>query len=444
MSETNQSKQIEYKVPKGTRDLSPQEAEMMRYITSRCENIFRLCDAQPIDTPIFELRSILMEKYGEEANKEIYELKNEKEEGETLALRFDQTVPFSRYVKTNGVTKMRKYQIGPVCRRDQPNMHACRLRYFRQADFDILGSGLDKETADAECISVLNRILQSLNLTKSYTIKLNSREILGAIFDYCEIPEPLFQTICSSIDKLGKKGWDYVYNEMTTEKQLPESVATKLKDTLLRTKKITYNSLSKCDFLSEDLIERLRKFARLLKIFGCEKYVKLDFTLARGLDYYTGVIFEVELKKSKIGSIAAGGRYDGLCNGIDCVGFALGLDRVMTALQPIPKRCTTIEVKLISPDDAAENVFIYRMQVLNKLRDAGISAGSELRLESNLGTQINKALKSQIPYIVFIGVQEMKNGTVSLKDLDNRTQEEMTIHDACVKILAKRRTIAMI
>lgn len=444
----NQSQKIEYKVPKGTRDLSQQEADLRVHVIKTCENVFRMCDAQPIDTPTFELKSILMEKYGDEASKEIYTLKNDNEDGEQLALRFDQTVPFARYVKSNNITKMRRYQIGKVYRKDQPNMKACRFREFTQCDFDILGNDLVKEVADAETISVLNRILVDLRLTKSYTIRINNREILSSIFDYCKVPPLQFQAVCSSIDKLDKKGWDYVYNEITTDKNLDAEIATKLKQTFLDAKKVDWDTLDTFEYLPEHLVNNLRKFHRYLCLFGCEKVSKLDFTLARGLDYYTGLIFEVELKKGKVaglGSVAAGGRYDQLCNGIDCVGFALGVDRISTVVPVLSKKSTTIEVKLISPDDnndggggSAENVFAYRMHVMNQFRNQGIRAGTELKIQSNFGTQINKALKAHVPFIAFVGAQEMKNGTVSLKNLETRSQSEMTIEEACNIILASR------
>jgi histidyl-tRNA synthetase len=451
---------IEYKVPKGTRDFTPQEVELRQYVITTCENIFKLCDAQQTDTPTFELTSVLMEKYGDDANKEIYELKTKKDDNtpststaststcsnandnpqinqvEKCALRYDQTVPFSRYIKTNGISKMRRYQIGKVFRRDQPNMKAARYREFSQCDFDILGDDNEKEVADAECISVLNRILQKLKLTKGYIIKVNNRNILRAIFEHCQVPEPLFQTICSSIDKLDKKGWGYVFNEMTTEKHLPIDIAKKLKDTLIASKKVDFTTLNKYEYLPDNIVEYLKKFAQYLCIFNCEKFIKLDFTLARGLDYYTGLIFEVELKNAKeMGSVAAGGRYDTLCNDIDCVGFSLGIDRISTVVTPLSKRSQAIDVKLISPDDASESVFMYRMKILTIFRDAGIKAGAELRLTSNLGTQINKTLKQEIPFIAFIGTQELKNETVSLKNLDNQTQTEMTVEDACKIIL---------
>lgn len=449
---------IEYKVPKGTRDLNPQEVELRQYIVSICEDTFKLCDAQPTDTPMFELKSILMEKCGEDANKEIYELKTKRErldddqvdqcqvdhdqtdKPEKCALRYDQTVPFSRYIRTNGVVKMRRYQIGKVFRRDQPNMKSARYREFTQCDFDILGDDQEKEIADAECISVLNRILQKLELPKGYTIRVNNRDILRSIFEHCQVPEELFQTICSSIDKLDKKGWDYVFNEMTTEKKLPVDIAKKLKTTLIAAKKVTFATLNTCEYLSESLVKYMKKFAQCLDIFKCDKFVKLDFALARGLDYYTGLIFEVELKNAKVGSVAAGGRYDTLCNGIDCVGFALGIDRIMTQVH-LPARHKfeqAVDVKLISPDDASEDVMLYRMSLLTQFRDAGIKAGTELRVASNLGTQINKALKGHVPFIAFVGLQELKNGTVSLKDLNARTQTEMTIDSACKTILKAR------
>lgn len=430
----------QYKTAKGTKDSFPTDENLRQHTISVCESILRLCDAQRIDTPVFELKSVLLQGCGDESTKQIYELKPENEDGEQLALRFDQTMPWSRYVKSNGITKMRRYQIGKVYRRDQPNMGNRRYREFYQCDFDILGNDCVKEAVDAECISILNRILKELKLTKDYTILVNSREILGAIFDHCKIQGNLFLTVCSSIDKLDKKGWIYVANELQTKGLTIEQ--TKNMEDIFKQFKGSGGDLLSLEWMPVDLINRFSKFWKYLDIFGCSDKVKLDISLARGLDYYTGMIFEVQLKKSKIGSVAAGGRYDILCNAIDCVGFSVGIDRLTSAVPPVPKRDQNVDIRLISPNsydpsdpNIAIKVFEYRMHVLKKLRDCNIKVGTELRLDCNMGTQINKTIKADIPFIGFIGVREMENQTINLKNLSKRVEEELSIDAACKKIL---------
>jgi histidyl-tRNA synthetase len=191
--------------------------------------------------------------------------------------------------------------------------------------------------------------------------------------------------------------------------------------------------LFKLEWLSEEFKTSFKKFWDYLCILKCDSKVKIDFTLARGLDYYTGIIFEVQLKKGKIGSIAAGGRYDKLCNGIDCVGFSMGVDRVTSVVKQMPKRKQNVDVKVVSVD-STEDVFRYKLFLLEKLRSSGIKCGCEMSLDSNLGTQITKALKSDIPYLIFIGSDECQNNTVTLKTLDKKEQKQMSLESAIKKI----------
>ena len=204
-------------VAKGTRDYSPKQMEIRESLLQTIKSTFKKYGASNIDTPVFERREILTGKYGEDS-KLIYDLADQG--GAGLSLRYDLTVPFARYCSSNSVTKMKKYQIGKVYRRDNPSIKKGRYREFTQCDFDIVGypSGIP----DAECIYIMNDLLSKLSIGK-FMIKVNSRILLDSVSSYCGVPKELFGSVCSSIDKLDKMSWDKVKLEMK-EKGLSNEV----------------------------------------------------------------------------------------------------------------------------------------------------------------------------------------------------------------------------
>jgi histidyl-tRNA synthetase len=214
----------EYKVPKGTRDSNPETEKLRQKLIEECEKQFLLYNAVRIDTPTFELYSLLMEKYNDENTKEIYVLENKNDNGEKCALRYDLTVPFSRYVKTNHINNIRKYQIGKVFRRDNPSPG--RYREFYQCDYDCLGDNIEWIT-DAETLLLLNNILavfrDKYNMP-NYVIRINSREILLDMMIACNISPELFSATCSCIDKLDKCEWKKVSSELLAKGICQESI----------------------------------------------------------------------------------------------------------------------------------------------------------------------------------------------------------------------------
>jgi histidyl-tRNA synthetase len=345
-------------------------------IFSTITEVFKRHGAVTIDTPVFELKEILSGKYGEDS-KLIYDLADQG--GEICSLRYDLTVPFARWLAMNrDVQNIKRYHIAKVYRRDQPAMTKGRMREFYQCDFDIAGA-YDPMLPDAEVIRITTEVFEGLGWKGRYTIKLNHRKILDGIFEVCGVPADKIRTISSAVDKLDKLPWADVRKEMVEEKGLPEDIADRIgnyvvlkgqKDLLAKLKAdegLMANVSMKAGIADMDLL------FEYLEAFEAVENVSFDLSLARGLDYYTGVIYEVVTegsaplattstatgappKPSKrpskgvseadedrssdpsvgVGSVAAGGRYDnlvGMFSGktqIPCVGISFGVDRIFS------------------------------------------------------------------------------------------------------------------
>lgn len=297
----------------------------------------------------------MLGKYGEDS-KLIYDL--EDQGGEKCSLRYDLTVPFARYLaqNTDCKTPFKRYHIGKVYRRDQPVMTKGRMREFYQCDYDIAGVH-ERMVPDAEVLRVMCEVLSALEVGQ-FTIKVNHRKVLDGIFEVCGVDPSKFRTICSAVDKLDKMAWADVRKEMTEEKGLSEESADKIGEFVLLKGKaelieklLSASDLTKSKRAVEGL-EDLRLLFKFLDIYQVTKYVSFDLSLARGLDYYTGVIYEAVLESPSssssksddtvgVGSIAGGGRYDELVgmfaqsknSNIPCVGFSIGVERIFSILK---------------------------------------------------------------------------------------------------------------
>ena len=397
------------KVPKGTKDSSPTEERLKQKISKDCEKIFINYAAVRIDTPTFELYDLLMNKYDNE--KEIFILENKKQLGEKTALRYDLTVPFSRYVKNNGIKKMRRYQIGKVFRRDKPSPG--RYREFTQCDYDCLGKN-DEILTDIETLNLLNTILTKLrtkyNLPE-YVIRVNSREILSEIMSLCNIPIELHKTICSSIDKLDKFSWETVKLEIS-EKGLNDESIRLLSESLFNNNYFAQNN------------------NKIKRILDTVENTKLDLTLARGLEYYTGVIFEVVLKDINGASISGGGRYDNLMD-IPCIGFSLGIDRIMNYVTFDFQQKIKVWVVEINRSKS-EVITDYRMKIVNDLRKNGICVGTDMKTKTpTLKKSFKYAAENKIPFVIIIGETEVTNNQVTIKNMNTQKQTTISYQDIC-------------
>ncbi|EXJ57040.1 hypothetical protein A1O7_07384 [Cladophialophora yegresii CBS 114405] len=296
MAKEKKSKNKEtLKNPKGTRDWFGDDVVLLRAIRRQIETVFEKYRAQELDTPVFELQEVLKGKYGEDS-KLIYDLQDQG--GELLSLRYDMTVPFARWLAMNpDMETSKRYAIGKVYRRDQPAISKGRMREFWQCDIDFAG-----ETApmfnDSEIISCVVKIFEALEWT-GYTIKLNDRRILDGLFEVCGVPEDKLRTISSAVDKLDKLPWEEVKKEMVEQKGLDESVADKIRTYVTRKGgKELLEELQKDEALMNNPkakkgIEEMELLMRYLQRWKALDKISFDLSLARGLDYYTGVIYEV-------------------------------------------------------------------------------------------------------------------------------------------------------
>ncbi|KAE8268183.1 hypothetical protein A4X09_0g4160, partial [Tilletia walkeri] len=359
------------KTPKGTRDWEPLSMALRTRIFSTITRIFEAHGAVTIDTPVFELREILAGKYGEDS-KLIYDLQDQG--GEICSLRYDLTVPFARFVAMNmgEYGNIKRYHIAKVYRRDQPAMSKGRFREFYQCDFDIAGT-YDPMLPDAECLLIVSEILTALKI-EPFTIKINHRKILDGIFDLCGVPADKIRPISSAVDKLDKMSWDDVKREMVAEKGLDEAVADKIGEYVklkggeeLLTQLQADTALASHSLASAGLKDMTLLFS-YLRVFNILPRISFDLSLARGLDYYTGLIYEAitlgsapptpaessssssSKKKNKdevdesavgVGSISGGGRYDHLVgmfsnsknkDAVPCVGCSIGIERIFAIL----------------------------------------------------------------------------------------------------------------
>ena len=279
-------------VAKGVRDTTPAQSRIKNVAFNLIRNIFNKHGAVEIDTPVFELKETLLGKYGEEGGKLIYDLSDQG--GQLLSLRYDLTVPFARYLSTNNLKKIKRFHIGKVYRRDQPDMAKGRFREFYQCDLDIAGS-YESMIPDSEILTIIHEIMTGVDVGK-FEIKLCHRMLLEGIVVLSGAPMDKFKAICSSIDKLDKEPWDAVACELINEKGIHPEAVEKIKGFVQHRGKIDdllvkfeESKIFAAHENSVKALEELKQLSKYLKILKSYDSVTLDMSLARGLDYYTGI-----------------------------------------------------------------------------------------------------------------------------------------------------------
>lgn len=446
---------------KGTRDFSPTEMERRNYIFNTIKAVFTTYGYREIQTPAFENLQTLTGKYGDEGDRLIFKLLNSgdylsKAPQELIearssgmltphisekALRYDLTVPFARYVVMHQheiTLPFKRFQIQPVWRADRPQKG--RYREFYQCDADVVGS--ESLLNEAEFVLIYHEALSKLGL-KDFTIKLNNRKILTGIAEVLGKTE-LIIDMTVAIDKLDKIGLEGVNKELL-DRGFSNEDLEKLQPIILlqgtsaekmtRLKQVLQTS--ETGLLGIDEVETVLGYIE--KITGdaslVNRVVELDITLARGLNYYTGCIFEVKTNEVAMGSIGGGGRYDDLTGmfglkGLTGVGISFGADRIYDVLDELslfPESTAHATQVLISNFDKLAE--LYALPLLHKLRKATIAA--ELYpAPAKLKKQLAYADAKNIPYVILIGEEEMKNGVLSLKDM--RTGEQQKLDEAAV------------
>ena len=437
------------KTPLGTRDYNPEECLVREQLIEEIRVIFKKYGGQPLETPTFERKEYLLKKYGDDA-KLVYELKsmdnevdNEEKEGtlskdgessrEGLCLRYDLTVPLARYLAQMNVVKLRRYQIAKVFRRDRPNVSKARLREFYQCDFDIIGEPATM-IPEIQLMKIGQEILQKYKI--DFKIKFNFRNNLIAILELAKIPKDLFLTTCSTLDKLDKKSYEEIVTELRI-KGLSDQQIDSMRD------------LMKTNYQSEETKIQYDKFCNYTQTLGLNQYLQYEISLARGMDYYTGLIFEFILPdKPEIGTVIAGGRYDNLTrmfresSETTAIGMSVGFERLFCYLMEnksnigpninpnkiiylatIVKKSTLEEINALTQ---------YKMKIYGRL--LAYYPNNQIILDSDdkrpLNKQITAALENGADYLVFIGQSELANQTVTVKDLKNRNQKTIAWTDS--------------
>jgi histidyl-tRNA synthetase len=437
-------------------------------IFSTITEVFKRHGGVTIDTPVFELREILAGKYGEDS-KLIYDLADQG--GEICSLRYALTVPFARFLAMNkSISNIKRYHIAKVYRRDQPAMTKGRMREFYQCDFDIAGT-YDPMLPDAEILRIICEVFEGLGWNGAYTIKLNHRKILDGIFQVCGVPEEKIRTISSAVDKLDKLPWADVRKEMTEEKGLDGEVADRIGEWVVQKGKVdlleklrSNESLAANESMKQGMTD-LGLLFEYLEAFGVLEQVSFDLSLARGLDYYTGIIYEVVTegsapsttpgqqdqapkpkKKSKgkegegededrsndptvgVGSVAAGGRYDnlvGMFSGktqIPCVGISFGVDRIFSITKARMAADNALEVRNNEVDVyvmafGSKGFVKERMQICSQLWEAGIKAEFFYKVKPKVPQQFKAAEVNGVPFAIFLGDDEVASGKVKIKEM---------------------------
>lgn len=439
---------------KGTRDFTADEVVKRRYIINKLQNNFELFGFQPLETPSFENLATLTGKYGEEGDRLIFKILNSGDfasktsdeywnakDSQKLtsqisekALRYDLTVPFARYVAMNYgqlIFPFKRYQIQPVWRADRPQKG--RFREFYQCDADVVGS--ESLWQEIELIQLYNKSFSELKI--NVNIHINNRKILSGLAEYAGISEKLvdFTVALDKLDKIGKEGVEKEMIEKGISKDAIEKVDF-LFDKNISTEE-TLNIL-KQSFSDTEIgkkgVEELEFVVENANALGIDNLV-FDITLARGLDYYTGAIFEVKASSVEMGSIGGGGRYDNLTEvfgvkNIPGIGISFGLDRiylVMEELNLFPEN-TKVNVEYLFAN-YGEKESLEASKIIAQLRMKGISCELYPENTKKISKQFTYAEKKGIPNIIFIGEEEIANGTISVKNLELGEQKNLKISD---------------
>lgn len=440
-------------IPKGTRDFSPIEMAKRNYIFDTIKDVFKLYGYAPIETPAMENLSTLLGKYGEEGDKLLFKILNSGDFLNKLpesalinpnannlgmqickkGLRYDLTVPFARYVvqHRNEIDfPFKRYQIQPVWRADRPQKG--RYQEFYQCDADVIGS--NALLNELELAHIINDVFERLNI--KVILKLNNRKILAGIADYIGYPEKLTD-ITIALDKIEKIGTENVIKELE-DSGISKDSTDKIRklfelknsdnDLLVSLKSVFENSE-----IGKKGIEEMNELNQLFDLSPVRIPVEFDLTLARGLNYYTGTIFEVKATEVEIGSICGGGRYDDLTGifglkDVSGVGISFGADRiydVLNQLERYPEEAiSATEILFVN---FGEKEQAYCLKAANETRKAGIRT-EIYPSPDKLKKQMIYANNKNIPFVILVGEEEIKSGLFTLKNMQSGEQQELELN----------------
>ncbi|HML24634.1 MAG TPA: histidine--tRNA ligase [Aggregatilinea sp.] len=423
---------IDARLPKGMRDFLPEEVLKRQYVFGVITDVFKTFGFEPIETPVLEMEDTLLGKYGDEAEKLIFHAQHPggKEE---LALRYDLTVPLSRYVSMheNDLSfPFRRYHIAPVWRAERPQKG--RYREFYQCDADIVG--IEDPSADAEIVSLVTTALRRLGFA-DFKVNVNHRQILTGIGIYAGVPDAQLGDLYRSVDKLDKIGIDGVAAELRAS-GIAEDVITRM-FTLLERREGGAESLGWLRELLADIepaqkgIADLEQMVEYLNVMGVpQENVQIDYAMVRGLSYYTGPIFETVITKpDNLGSVTGGGRYDELVGlfrkqSLPTTGTSLGVERIIDLmdkldLYPPALTGTVVEalVTVFEPGLQGET-----LKLANELRAGGVRSEAFMQPKKSIGKQVQYADRKGVRVVAFLGSEEIKNGVVNFKRLGDGTE----------------------
>lgn len=402
---------MKLQTPRGTRDFLPEEMAKRRELTEKIRGVFVSYGYGEIQTPAFEDFELLAKKSGTAIEKEIYTF--EDKSGRKLGLRFDPTVPICRVVASN--PNLRKpvkfYYITNMWRYDEPQRG--RFREFWQAGVELIGA--KSPDADAEMLAIVSDSLNAIGV-KNFFFRINSRKIVERIIEEAGIAENKKDDVFRAIDKLSKAGEAKVREEMQIAK-IPEKSIEK------------FFKLIKSGKSESEEFKEIRRIKETAELMGIDN-ITIDFSIVRGIDYYTGFVFETFVKGAEsIGSIASGGRYDsliGIYSGSEtpATGFGIGIDRIMEIVKSgedfIPAKFFVANIDEKSKKEA--------IKISQTLRRAGVPTLNDL-MERNLSKQLEYCNSAKIPYVIVVGEREIKNKEVSVKDMKNKTEKRVKISD---------------
>jgi histidyl-tRNA synthetase len=444
--------------PQGTRDFGPDVMRKRNYLLRTIKDIFIQYGFEPLETPALENLDMLTGKYGEEGDKLLYKIRSNKEltqelnkeeaakvkelfpnrwipADSKLGLRYDLTVPFARFVvqHRNEITfPFRRYQIQPVWRADRPQRG--RFREFTQCDADCIGS--DSLLHEADLICIYNDVFKALGLNKA-VLKINHRKFLEALVDELQLDFPVgrFTSTLDKLDKIGKEGVITELADLGVDEvkcnQLFEIIGN---STLNRANLESYAKAFNNNAIAQVAIDALSEILDYLEKADLQINVELDLSLARGLDYYTGCIFEAVVLDSGIGSISGGGRYDDLTgvfglSGVSGVGISFGIDRIYEIFEAQslwPSDMVHTNTVLICHFDKPTQ--IYGMDVAKRLREYGIATIVYPDLK-RINKQLDFANKKGVNFVIVIGEKELETGELTLKNLQDGSQQTLTVRD---------------
>ncbi len=421
---------IKLRVPRGMRDILPEQMIRRQYVINVIRDVFEEFGFEPLQTPALELSEVLTGKYGPDAEKLIYQAGHVGGK-EDISLRYDLSVPLCRVVAMHPQLPkpFKRYQIDPVWRAERPQKG--RYRQFFQCDADTVGT--ESMLADAENVDLIYQVLTRLGF-KQFEININDRKLITGIGQFAGVPAEQLGGLYRSIDKLDKIGLSGVRAELA-ENQIPEPVIEKL----LALLQIEGNAKTVLNALSEQLgdsevanegIAELEELSSYLTTLGVpEEFYRMNVSMVRGLEYYTGPIYETVVEEPKIGSITGGGRYDELIGSFSrqsypATGTSFGIERIIDVMEEfdmfpsaVGKTVTQVLVTVFDAELAQES-----LKLATLLRSSGLRTEVYCR-PTRISTQMKYADSKGIPYAVILGSDEVEAGTVAVRDLASREQQ---------------------